>query len=65
MAMSMNYNKITDIMSLKHFLTVQRYLHFSDNSLAENSLDRVLKIRPVIDAVVNKYRKLHKKKSSL
>lgn len=57
-AMSTNYNKISDKVSLKRFQQIRRYLHFSYNNSVENSLDRLIKVRPVLDTVVNNCNKI-------
>lgn len=57
-SMTTNYKNISDVMSLKRFQKIRRYLHFSDNISAQNSVDQLVKIRPVLDAVVTNCRKI-------
>lgn len=39
---------IADLMSLKRFQKLRRYIHFNDNGMADGSNDRYYKIRPVM-----------------
>lgn len=47
---SFRYAKVADLMTLKRFQQIRRYVHFTDNSEADLS-DRYYKIRPVIERV--------------
>jgi len=47
--------KITDIMTNNRFEEVKRFIHFSDNS-AEGSGDKLKKIRPIIDQLVERFK---------
>ena len=51
---SMRYSPVADTMPLKRFETIQHFIHFVDNSsFGESNMDRLFKIRPVIDSVRN------------
>lgn len=57
-ALSTAFPAITDIFSLKRFQKLRRYLHFAENSAAATSGDRLFKIRPVLDSIVHKCRRI-------
>ncbi|XP_046971065.1 piggyBac transposable element-derived protein 2-like [Vanessa cardui] len=43
------YAKIADIMSLKRYQQIRRYLHFVDNNMADG--DKYFKVRPVVEQI--------------
>uniref|UniRef100_W5MXA2 PiggyBac transposable element-derived protein domain-containing protein n=1 Tax=Lepisosteus oculatus TaxID=7918 RepID=W5MXA2_LEPOC len=43
------YDKIADVMPIKHFKCLSRMLHFQNNLVPESREDWLVKIRPVID----------------
>uniref|UniRef100_W5MSZ2 PiggyBac transposable element-derived protein domain-containing protein n=1 Tax=Lepisosteus oculatus TaxID=7918 RepID=W5MSZ2_LEPOC len=43
------YDKIADVMPIKHFKCLSRMLHFQNNLVPESQEDRLVNIRPVID----------------
>ena len=46
----MKYSAIVDLMPLKRFQNIQRFLHFVDNNLNDLS-DKPFKVRPIIESV--------------
>lgn len=42
-------------MSRDRFLQIKRFLHLADNSKINNSTDRMYKLRPLINALINKF----------
>ncbi|CAH2101307.1 unnamed protein product [Euphydryas editha] len=43
--------QVAQIMSLKKYELIRRYLHFNNNENIENSSDRYFKIRPLVEAI--------------
>lgn len=54
----LRYPKIADVMSLKRFQNLRRYIHFADNYEHQNSGDRLFKIRPVLNSIRDNCRSL-------
>ena len=47
---NMRYDKIADIMPIKRFEQIKRFLHVSDNmQMPKDCPDKLFKIRPLID----------------
>ena len=46
----MRYPAIADIMPLKRFQSIRKFLHFADNTLNDLS-DKLFKVRPIIESV--------------
>lgn len=42
---------IADVMPLKRYESIRRYIHFADNTNTANSLDPFLKVRPFIESI--------------
>lgn len=57
-AQATNSERVSQIFSLKRFQKLRRYIHFSNNENSGDSEDRLLKIRPVFDIIVENCRKL-------
>lgn len=47
----MRISQIADVMTLKRFQLLKRYMHFVDNNTFTNTDDKLFKIKPVVDAV--------------
>lgn len=47
---SFRYGKIADVMPLKRFQQIRRFIHFTDNTQADTS-DRYYKVRPLIESI--------------
>ena len=48
----MRYSPVADVLPLKRFDKVKRFLHFVDNATFDESVkDKLFKIRPVIESV--------------
>ncbi len=48
----MSYSPVADVLPLKRFDKVKRFLHFVDNETFDESVkDKLFKIRPVIESV--------------
>ncbi|CAH2105119.1 unnamed protein product [Euphydryas editha] len=47
---SFHYSKVAQVMSLKRFQQIRRFIHFTDNSQADLQ-DRYYKLRPLIDYI--------------
>lgn len=45
--------QIADVMSLRRFKQLRRFVHFNYNSMVGNSTDRYYKVRPMLD-IINK-----------
>uniref|UniRef100_A0A8C1LIR4 PiggyBac transposable element-derived protein domain-containing protein n=1 Tax=Cyprinus carpio TaxID=7962 RepID=A0A8C1LIR4_CYPCA len=57
------FNKV---MPRNRFEIIWRFLHFSDNTTRpDNCTDRLYKIRPVLDHLVSKFRKMYQPKSNI
>lgn len=57
----MNYERVSETMSLKHFEKIRRFIHFNDNNTLDNKNpkhDRLHKIRPLIESLKTNYKKL-------
>ncbi|XP_059209229.1 piggyBac transposable element-derived protein 3-like [Centropristis striata] len=48
------YAKITNVMSVKRFKCLSRFIHFQDNQTSEPSQDRLCKVTPVLEHVRKK-----------
>ncbi|CAH1967978.1 unnamed protein product [Acanthoscelides obtectus] len=48
---TLRIESIANVMSLRRFKQLRRYIHFNDNSLVGSSQDRFYKIRPLLDIV--------------
>ena len=52
----MRYDKIADIMPIKRFEQIKRFLHVSDNmQMPKDCPDKLFKIRPIIDAFKERF----------
>lgn len=57
---------MADVMPLKRFQMLRRYIHFADNSEAEYSTDRYFKVRPVMEKIRKLFLKIeHEGKFSI
>ena len=53
---NMRYDKITDILPIKRFEQIKRFLHVSDNmQMPKDCPDKLFKIRPLIDAFKERF----------
>ena len=53
---NMRYDKIADIMPIKRFEQIKRFLHVSDNmQIPKDCPDKLFKIRPLIDAFKERF----------
>ncbi|XP_065055887.1 piggyBac transposable element-derived protein 2-like isoform X2 [Rhopilema esculentum] len=57
-AKNLRYHQIADVMPLKRFTKIKRFMHFVDNDMSEGQADKLFKINPIIDAVRDECRKI-------
>nr|XP_008278366.1 PREDICTED: piggyBac transposable element-derived protein 3-like [Stegastes partitus] len=49
------YEKVADVMPLRRYKCLSRMLHFHDNLSSDTSEDRLLKLRPILDYMRNRF----------
>ena len=57
-AKNLRYHQIADVMPLKCFTKIKRFMHFLDNDMSKGQADKLFKINPIIDAVRDECRKI-------
>ena len=55
---SLRYHQVADVMPLKRFTKIKKFMHFVDNDTFEGQEDKLFKINAIVDAVRNECRKI-------
>lgn len=50
--------QVADVISRDRFEEITKFLHFNDNNMAANNKDKLFKIRPVVDSLLQKFQTL-------